>query len=186
MNRTKDSPNKQAMTKAKINEYFVQYLPRHEKGRKIRVKKWRVVRAILYKLKTGIQWCHLPMREFFGFIRYSWESVYYHFNRWCKLEVWSTMYRKLPSENRQYLDLSSINLDGSHSPAKRGGQEVGYQGRKKSKTTNMLILTDNQGVPIGWSDPISGEHNDSYELEKTACEIFNQIRRLDCIVMACF
>ena len=60
-----------------------------------------------------------------------------------------------------YLDMSSINLDGSHTPAKRGGEGVGYQGWKKCKTTNMLILTDNQGIPIGWSAPISGEHNDS-------------------------
>jgi hypothetical protein len=74
--------------------------------------------------------------------------------------------------------MSSINLDGSHTPAKRGGERVGYQGRKKSKTTNMLILTDNRGVPIGWSEPICGQHNDSYNLEKTASEIFKQIESI--------
>jgi hypothetical protein len=56
------------MTKAKINEYFVHYLPKHERGRKIKVERWRIVKAILYKLKTGIQWSNLPMREFFGLI----------------------------------------------------------------------------------------------------------------------
>ena len=166
------------MTKAKINEYFVKNLPIHEKGRRIKVKKWRIVKAILYKLKTGIQWCHLPMREFFGFTRYSWESVYYHYNRWCKLESWATIYRDLLSKKRQYLDMSSINFDGSHTPAKRGGQLVGYQGRKKTKTTNVLILTDNQGTPIGLSQPISGEHNDSYELRKTASEIFTNMEQI--------
>ena len=69
------------MTKAKINEYFAHYLPKHERGRKIKVERWRIVKAILYKLKTGIQWSNLPMREVFGFTRYSWESVYYHINR---------------------------------------------------------------------------------------------------------
>ena len=154
------------MTKAKINEYFVQFLPIHEKGRKIKAPRWRFVKAILYKLKTGIQWCNLPMRQFFGFARYSWESVYYHYKRWCKLKSWARVYTELLIKSKKNLDMSSVNFDGSHTPAKRGGQRVGYQGRKKTKTTNMLILTDNQGTPIGWSDPISGEHNDSYELTK--------------------
>lgn len=181
-NRTKDSPNSQAMTKAKINEYFVQYLPKSIKGRKIKVQRWRIVKAILYKLKTGIQWCNLPLREFFGFTRYSWESVYYHFNRWSELGLWDYLYRKLLSCKRSLLDLSCINLDGTHTPAKRGGQAIGYQGRKKCKTTNMLILTDNQGVPIGWSDPISGDHNDSFDLVKIASEIFEKMEhsKLSC------
>lgn len=176
--RIKDSPNSQAMTKAKINEYFVQYLPNPVRGRKLSVQKWRIVKAILYKLKTGIQWCNLPMREFFGFTRYSWESVYYHFNRWGKLDIWAVIYTKLLWAKRSNLDMSSINLDGSHTPAKRGGHRVGYQGRKKSKMTNMLILTDNQGVAIGCSEPISGEHNDSFELVKIASEIFTQIKEI--------
>jgi len=166
------------MTKAKINEYFVQYLPKEGRGRNIRVPRWRVVKAILYKLKTGIQWCNLPMREFFGFTRYSWESVYYHFNRWCKLDYWSAMYSQLLWDKKQYLDMSSINLDGSHTPAKRGGEQVGYQGRKRSKTTNMLILTDNRGVPVGWSKPISGEHNDSFDLVEKASDIFNEMEQI--------
>ncbi|MFT4565791.1 MAG: hypothetical protein ACI9FN_000744 [Saprospiraceae bacterium] len=52
---------------------------------------------------------------------------------------------------KSILDMSLVNLDGSHTPAKRRGEAVGYQGRKKAKTSNMLILTDKQGVPIGWS-----------------------------------
>ena len=74
--------------------------------------------------------------------------------------------------------MSVINLDGTHTPSKRGGEAVGYQGRKKCKTSNMLILTDKQGVPIGWSPPISGEHHDSFELRKTTSEIFTTIEQI--------
>ena len=42
----------------------------------------------------------------------------------------------------------------------------------------MLILTDNQGVPISWSPPISGEHNDSYELKKTTSKMFDQMESM--------
>lgn len=170
------------MTKAKINEYFVNHLPKSEKGRNIGVPVWRIVKAILYKLKTGVQWKYIPMRQFFGFTRYSWQSVYYHYNKWCKTNSWRKMYQMLLKKLPGHLDLSSINLDGSHTPVKRGGDKVGYQGRKKSKTTNILIITDNQGVPIASSDPISGNHNDSFELVKTASNLFRQMEasKLDC------
>ena len=167
------------MTKCEISKFFIQYLPKATSGRPIKVKMWRIVKAILYKLKTGIQWHELPMREFFGFTRYTWQSVYYHFNKWSQIRVWEDCYSRLLKDYRGKLDLSMVNLDGSHTPAKRGGQKVGYQGRKKSKTSNILILTDRQGVAIGWTYPISGEHNDSFEIRKMTSEIFDRMELLN-------
>jgi len=167
------------MLKGQVSKFFVKYIPEYKTGRKIKVQLWRIVKAILYKLKTGIQWKMLPMRQFFGFSRYSWQSVYYHFNKWSDQGIWEKLYRELLQDYRTCLDLSVVNLDGTHSPAKRGGQAVGYQGRKKLKTTNMLILTDRQGVPIGWSAPISGNHHDSFELRKTTSKIFDEMEAIN-------
>ena len=63
------------------------------------------------------------------------------------------------------LDLSSVDLDGSHTPAIRGGEQVEYQGRKKRRTTNALYLTDRQGLPLSMSEPVAGNHNDLYDIE---------------------
>jgi hypothetical protein len=52
-----------------------------------RVKDYQVVMAILYRLKTGCQWRELPMKEFIRG-RYSWQSVYYHFQKWSKDGSW--------------------------------------------------------------------------------------------------
>ncbi len=76
-------------------------------------------------------------------------------------------------KHKYLLDLSSIQLDGTVAPAKRGGESVAYQGRKKSKTTNMLIITDSQGIPLACSDPIAGNHNDAFKLVKTFRKIYN-------------
>lgn len=57
-----------------------------------------------------------------------------------------------------------VQLDGSHTPTKRGGEEFGYQRRKKSKTTNILLLTDSQGIPVAYSSPVAGNHYDAFEL----------------------
>ena len=72
--------------------------------------------------------------------------------------------------------MSSVELDGSHTPVKRGGQAVGYQGRKKAKTTNMLFLTDKQGIPLGCGDPVSGNHNDLFDIEKNVSKIIDTLK----------
>jgi hypothetical protein len=36
---------------------------------------------------------------------------------------------------------------------------------KKSKTTNVLFLTDNQGLPLAMSEPIKGKYNDLFKLD---------------------
>ena len=72
--------------------------------------------------------------------------------------------------------MSSVELDGSHTPVKRGGQSVGYQGRKKAKTTNLLFLTDRQGIPLACSDPVSGNHNDLFDIEKSVFKIIDTLK----------
>ena len=140
-----------------------------------KVKDYQVVEAILYRLKTGCQWRQLPMKQFFS-IRYRWQSVYHHFQKWCKDGSWEKVWGIVLDKHKGLLDMSSIQLDGTHTPTKRGGQAVGYQGRKKSKTSNMLILTDSQGIPLACSEPTSGNHNDAYELEKTVDKMLGNIR----------
>ena len=75
--------------------------------------------------------------------------------------------------------MSNIQLDGTHTPAKRGGTCVGYQGRKKAKTTNMLIMADARGTPLCCADPVSGEHNDAYHLVEHTDQMLSQIRQSD-------
>lgn len=135
-------------------------------NRNTKVKDYQVVMAILYRLKTGCQWRQLPMKQFFR-EKYSWQGVYYHFQKWSKNGSWERVWNNILQNHKHLLDMSSIQLDGTHTPAKRGGNSVAYQGRKKSKTTNTLIITDSQGIPLACSDPIAGNHNDAFKLVKT-------------------
>ncbi len=131
--------------------------------------------AILYRLKTGCQWRQLPMKQFFRG-KYSWQSVYYHFQKWSKDGSWDRVWNNILKKYKYLLDLSSIQLDGTHTPAKRGGESVAYQGRKKSKTTNTLIITDSQGIPVACSNPIAGNHNDAFNLVKTFSKMIHSIQ----------
>jgi transposase len=78
-----------------------------------------IINAILYKLKTGIQWRLLPINEFFPNHEYSWNSVYHHYQKWSKAGVWEHIWQKLLDAYRCNIDMSSVQLDGSHTPVKR-------------------------------------------------------------------
>ena len=115
------------------------------------------------------------MKQFFR-EKYRWQSVYYHHQKWCKDGSWGRIWQHLLHQYRHLLDMSSIQLDGTHTPVKRGGQAVAYQRRKKAKTSNMLILTDSRGMPLACSDPIDGNHNDAFGLVQTIEKMNNAIQ----------
>lgn len=142
------------------------------------MEKHQVIAAILHRLKTGCQWRELPMKQFFS-VDYKWQAVYYHFRRWSGDGSWDRLWQKLLKKHKNKLDLSSIQLDGSHTPVKRGGEKVGYQGIKKCKTTNLLILSDSKGIPLACSNLIAGHHHDAYQLVATTTPMFDTIESAD-------
>lgn len=76
------------------------------------------------------------------------------------------------------LNLSELNLDGSHVIAKKGGESVAYQGRKKAKTTNILPITDAQGYIIASTGLVAGNHNDAFNLKEHLQRAFKAIKQL--------
>lgn len=153
------------LDKDMIEESIVAHLPGPSRGFAPTVPLVEIVNAILYKLKAGVHWRLLPVRALFSDKVLSWQSVYYHYRKWCLSGTWRNCWIKFLSGHKGNLDLSSVDLDGSHTPAIRGGEEVDYQGRKKRKTTNALYLTDRQGLPLAMSEPLAGNHNDIYDIE---------------------
>lgn len=150
-----------------------------------KVELYQVVQAILYRLKTGCQWRQLPMKQFFR-VKYQWQSVYHHHQKWCKDGSWEHVWQYILHKYKHLLDMSSIQLDGTHTQTKRGGQAVAYQGRKKAKTSNMLILTDSRGIPLACSDPIRGNHNDAFELVPTIEKMLDNIQSCEIAIDGLF
>lgn len=124
-------------------------------------------------MKTGCQWRELSLKEYFWKEKISWQSVYYYFNKWSKDGSFKKIWVLLLCCNKRKLDLSSVQLDGSHTKSRMGGESVGYQGRKKSKTTNTIFLCDNQGQMLSMGSPKSGEHHDLYEIEHVLQDILS-------------
>ena len=62
------------------------------------------------------------------------------FKNGVKNGSWEKVWNGILKNHKNLLDLSSIQLDGTHTPAKRGGKSVAYQGRKRSKTPLIRLL----------------------------------------------
>jgi transposase len=162
------------LNKDMLSQWILPHLILGKRGFSSRVPVDQIVELILYRLKTGCQWRQLPIRQFLSNDELTWQGVYYHFNRWTKLGCWQKIWINLLASHHAYLDLSCAQLDGSHTLAKKGGEAIGYQGRKAANTTNSLFLADNQGIMLAIATPQEGQHHDLYQIQ----ELFQQLSQL--------
>jgi transposase len=153
------------VSKDMIEKWILPQLPVGTRGFETTVPLIEIVECILYGLKTGCQWRELPTKAFFTNKVLHWNSVYYYFNKWSKADCWKKIWVNILTNKLKHLDLSSIELDGSHTPAKNGADAVGYQGRKAAKTTNSLLISDNQGVMLAMATPQEGQHHDLFQIQ---------------------
>lgn len=84
------------------------------------------------------------------------------------------------------MDLEQLNLDGSHAIAKKGGESVAYQGRKKAKTSNILPITDGKGYILASTGIVAGNHNDSFNLKPHLQAAFKSIKRLGLLIAGAY
>ncbi|WP_181308924.1 IS5 family transposase [Rufibacter sp. XAAS-G3-1] len=156
----------EVISEGNINRWIVPHLSVGKRGSKPQVKPSAIMSAILYRLKTGCQWRELPTREFFDGAGLSWQGVYHHFRKWAAdgslRKVWVNLLRS----KRRLLDLSCVQLDGSQTLCKNGGEHVGYQARKAGRTCNSLFLSDSRGLLLACSEPVSGAHHDLFGIEQ--------------------
>jgi len=100
------------------------YLSKAKRGYVSRIPLYKMFNYILYWLYTGCPWQALPIARSqvnpaVGEI--SWHAVYYHYRKWSRdgslEQVWQGSIRTIQAT----LDLTHLNLDGTHSLAKKGG-----------------------------------------------------------------
>jgi transposase len=80
------------------------------------------------------------------------------------------------------LNLSELTLDGSHTLAKKGGESVAYQHRKKGKTSNILPIMDANGFIIASTGIMAGNHNDAYQLIPHLRTAFKEMKQLGLVI----
>ena len=152
------------------------YLTTAKRGYTCKGDLCEVIQCILYKLKMGCQWHLIPTMAIFTEVVLHYKTIFGKFRQWCKDGSWQKSWESLLERNRDKIDLSSADLDGSHTVARRGGEEVGGAAHKAAQTTNAISVADCKGIPIAMSDPKSGRHHDVHEIENSLDQIFGMMR----------
>lgn len=170
-----------SLTENQFDQHIRPFISVAKRGFESKIALYKVFNYVLKKLYTGCQWKELaiepdpddPEKK-----EISWHAVYYHYRKWSRdgsLEkVWRGSIMTIAAD----LNLSELNLDGSHTIAKKGGESVAYQGRKKAKTTNILPISDGHGFMIATTGLIAGNHNDAYNLKAHLQAAFKSMQRL--------
>jgi transposase len=107
----------------------------------------------------------------------SYHAVYHHYRKWSGDGSLERVFEHSIMSIREQIDTHHLNLDGSHAPAKKGGEAVAYQGRKKAKTSNVLPISDATGFILATTGIVAGNHNDAFELKDNLRAAFKFIKR---------
>lgn len=117
----------------------------------------------------------------------SYHAVYHHYRKWSRDGSLERVFRSSIGSIQAQVNTHHLNLDGSHALAKKGGEDVAYQGRKKAKTSNILPITDVNGFILATTGIVAGNHNDAFELKDNLRAAFKFIKHLDiCIAGSYF
>ena len=121
------------MDKTMIEKWILPHLTIGTRGFDTTVPLSEIVECIFHRLKTGCQWRELPTKAFFTDKVLHWNSVFYYFNKWTKADCWRTIWINILTQNRQHLDMSSVELDGSHTPPRMGATLWAIKGAKPAR-----------------------------------------------------
>ena len=116
----------------------------------------------------------------------SWQAVYYHFQKWSADGSLQRVWQQSIQTIREDLDLTHLNLDGSHALAKKGGESVAYQHRKRAKTSNILPITDAQGYVVASTGIVAGNHHDAFDIKPHLQDAFRTMKRLGLAIAGAF
>ena len=111
------------VTEMQFNQYILPYLTIAKRGYTSKISLYKVFNYIIYKLRTGVQWEFLPMDTApDGISEGTYQIPSYHFRKWSRDGSLERLFDASVMTIRGELNLSEINLDGSHSAAKKGAK----------------------------------------------------------------
>ena len=156
------------LTDEQFDEFFCKHLSKSSRGRKPKLSAFKVFRYILMFLYTGMQWKELPIeKDSSGKPEIHYSNVYRRFKRWRKdgsLEkAFTESVSKLKEHNQ--LDTSVLHGDGTGTVAKKGGDNIGFNGHKHHKGEKVVAITDRNGNVISPFVTAPGNRNETVLLK---------------------
>jgi len=152
------------LTQKQFNEFILPHLSIGSRGPKCKIPLYQVFNYILILLHTGMQWKNLPIeKDSDGKPVICYTRIFRICQRWStdgsldKVFMHSVM---ILHENNM-LDLSVLHGDGSSTPAKKGGDRIGYNGHKHFKGEKVVAIVDRHVNVIAPFITAAGNKNES-------------------------
>ena len=122
------------VTKPQFEQHFRPHLSTAKRGYECKIPLYKVFNYVIYKLRTGCQWEFLPIdKTADGVPEISYQVPYYHFRKWSHDGSLQRLLDASIMTIRGELNLSALNLDGSHSAAKKGAKRLPIKGERRQK-----------------------------------------------------
>lgn len=119
-------------------EQFMTHIKPHlsvaKRGYESEYPLWKIFNLVLYVLHTGCQWPQTPVpTDADEQPLISWQVPRYHFYKWSKDGSFERLFQAGILHVRYELNVSILNLDGSHSAAKKGAKMWPIKVEKRRK-----------------------------------------------------
>ena len=122
------------VTKEQFEMYFEPRLSKAKRGYVRKQPLCEMFNYVLYKLHTGCQWEELPIEcDAEGNPVMSWQVPRYHFYKWSRDGSLEQLFEEGIRTIQDKLDVSEINLDGSHTIAKKGANASPIRDARKRR-----------------------------------------------------
>jgi transposase len=117
------------VTETQFDQHIRPHLSVAKRGYVSEIPLYKIFNYIIYKLRTGCQWELLPMDTTAdGLPEASYQVPYYHFRKWSRDGSMQRLFDASILTIKGELHLSELNLDGSHSAAKKGAMPLPIKG----------------------------------------------------------
>lgn len=122
------------LTEIQFQQYIEPHLSKARRGYVSEHPLYKIFNYILYKLHTGCQWEALPIETTVdGGPIMSYQVPYYHFRKWSKDGSFQRLVDAGILAVKYELNLSELNLDGSHTVAKKGAKASPTKAERKRR-----------------------------------------------------
>jgi len=123
-----------SLTEAQFTTHIKPHLSVAKRGFESEQPLWKIFNLVLYVLHTGCQWPETPVptdRDDQPIM--SWQVPRYHFYKWSRDGSFERLFKAGILKIRYELNLAILNLDGSHSAAKKGAKRSPIKAGKRLK-----------------------------------------------------
>jgi transposase len=162
-----------------FGQFVLPHLTVGSRGPAPKVSLHALFNYILKLLYLGCQWKELPIaKDSEGRPEIHYTRVYGAFRRWqaggCFDIIFTVVVLRLRQTN--LLDVSIIHGDGTTTAAKKGGDNIGFNGHKKIKGDKVVAFCDRNCNVIAPFVAAPGNHNESPLLREALPNVMRMAR----------